>query len=142
MIIIFHILKYEWILRKEWTHYGLLNDDIRFVTHIKWKLWIQEYVIVICKKWPPSNEEFKSKMHQNFPNTRNSIFWKKKCHIFVIFVSFIVHSLCQNLAFMIRIFYDYVPFLIMYMKDMPLGRLAHFHHAYYYMIIIHYNQWL
>jgi hypothetical protein len=30
-----HILKYEWILRKESTHYGLLNDDIRFVTHIK-----------------------------------------------------------------------------------------------------------
>jgi hypothetical protein len=30
-----HILKYEWILRKEWIHYGVLNDDIRFVTQIK-----------------------------------------------------------------------------------------------------------
>jgi hypothetical protein len=48
------------------------NDNITFITQMKWKMWIQKNVKVVSnwklKNKASSNEEFISEMQWNFPN--------------------------------------------------------------------------
>jgi hypothetical protein len=53
---------------------GFWNDEIKFVTQIEWKQWIQNVcesnVKMKIEKKSPSNENFQIKMHRTFSNTR------------------------------------------------------------------------
>jgi len=62
---------FRWILKRLWTHNGLLNWQHNVCRIEKWKMWFKKYFKVVSKQKLKNktslNEEFISEVHCNFP---------------------------------------------------------------------------